>query len=160
MEHLPSTIAMYELTSMQLFPTHGLDEGVPLNTLYVPRTWRPWTSFLWGYLKDKVYRNKPRTIDALKTEIERQCRDIPNDLFRDVCKSLGARYQRCLDKNGHQFEHLRTWFFNHICLLYSKLFHFTVCSEIKDFSSFEVWVHFLRHPVERTYTSYVPTLRV
>ena len=56
----------------------------------------------------KCYGNKPRTIDALKLEIERQCRDIPNDMFRDVCESLGARYQRCLDNNGHQFEHLRT----------------------------------------------------
>ena len=43
-----------------------------------------------------------------KLEIERQCRDIPNDMFCDVCESLGARYQRCLDNNGHQFEHLRT----------------------------------------------------
>ena len=59
--------------------------------------------FLWGYLKDKVYCTTPRTIDALKLEIERQCRDIPNDLFRDVCESLGAC---CLDNNGHQFEHL------------------------------------------------------
>ena len=68
----------------------------------------PMDFFLWGYLKDKVYCNKPRTIDALKLEIERQCRDIPNDMFCDVCESLGARYQRCLDNNGHQFEHLRT----------------------------------------------------
>ena len=60
------------------------------------------------YFKDKVYRSKPRTIDALKYEIERQCLDIPNDLLRDFCESLGARYQRCLDNNGHQFEHLRT----------------------------------------------------
>ena len=65
----------------------------------------PMDFFLWGYLKDNVYGNKPRTIDALKLEIERQCRDIPNDMFRDVCESLGARYQRCLDNNGHQFEH-------------------------------------------------------
>ena len=48
--------------------------------------------FLWGYLKYKVYRTKPRTIDALKMEIERQCRDIPNDLFHDVCESLGVRH--------------------------------------------------------------------
>ena len=54
--------------------------------------------FLRGYLKDKVYRTKPRTINLLKLEIERQCRDIPNDLFRDICESLGAR---CLDNNGH-----------------------------------------------------------
>ena len=61
----------------------------------------PMDFFLWGYLKDKVYRSKPRTIDALKLVIERQCCDIPNDLSRDH----GAR---CLDNNGHQFEHLRT----------------------------------------------------
>ena len=61
--------------------------------------------FLWGYLKDKVYRTKPRTTDALKLKIERKCRGIPNDLFRGVCESLGAR---SLDNNGHQFEHLRT----------------------------------------------------
>ena len=42
-QHLPTTIAMYDLTSMQLFQTHGLDEGVPLNTLRVPQTSRQWT---------------------------------------------------------------------------------------------------------------------
>ena len=68
----------------------------------------PMDFFLWGYLKDKVYRTKPRTIESLKMEIERQCRDIPNDLFRDVCESFGVRYQCCLDNDCHQFEHLRT----------------------------------------------------
>ena len=60
------------------------------------------------FLKDKIYGNKPRTIDELKLEIERHCRDIPNDMFRDVCESLSAHFQLCLDNNGHQFEHLRT----------------------------------------------------
>ena len=68
----------------------------------------PMDFFLWGCLKNRVYGNKPRTIDALKLEIERQCCDIPNDMFLDVCESLRARYQRCLDNNGHQFEHLQT----------------------------------------------------
>ena len=77
------------------YPAHSLDL-TPINF------------FMWGYLKDKIYRTKPRTINALKLEIERQCRDIPIDLFRDVCESLGARYQRCLDNNGHQFKHFRT----------------------------------------------------
>ena len=91
------------------FQTHGLDEGAPLNTLRVPQTLHPWTFFFRdSYLKNNFYGNKPRTIDALKLEIERQCRDIPNEMLRDVCESLGERYQRCLDNNGHQFEHLRT----------------------------------------------------
>ena len=86
----------------------------------------PMDFFSWGYLKDKVYRTKPRTIiDVLKLEIERQCREIPNDLFHDICKSLVAHF---LDSNGHQFENLQTSFFNYICLLYSKSFNFTLCS--------------------------------
>ena len=107
MEHLLTTIATYELILMQLFQKHGLDEGVSLNTLHVPQIVRPWT-FFYGDISKTVYCTKPRTIDALKLEIERQCRDIPNDLFRDVCKPFGARYQRCLDNNGYQFERLRT----------------------------------------------------
>lgn len=77
---------------------------------YPPRSpdLTPMDFFFWGYLKDRVYRTQPRTIDALKLEIERQCREIPNELFRDVCESTGSRYQRCLDNDGHQFEHLRT----------------------------------------------------
>ena len=86
---------------MQLFQTHGLDEGVPFEYPARSPDLTPMDLFLWEYLKDKVYRTKPRTIDALKLEIERQCRDIPNDLFRD----LGAC---CLDNNGDQFERLRT----------------------------------------------------
>ena len=59
MEHLPTTIAMYELTSMQVFQTHGLDEGVPLNTLRFPQTSRPWTSFCGVISKTKfIVQNK------------------------------------------------------------------------------------------------------
>ena len=53
MEHLPTIIAMYELTLMQLFQTHGLDEGEPLNTLCVPQTSRSWTSFCGDISKTK-----------------------------------------------------------------------------------------------------------
>ena len=104
-------------------PHYHHDVQTHLNAAF-PDTWieqrgtmeYPWhspdltsmNSSLWGYLKDKVYCTKPRTTDALKLIIERQCRDIPNDLFRDVCEFLGARIQRCLDNNDHQFEHLRT----------------------------------------------------
>ena len=49
---------------MQLFRTHGLDGRVPMISLRVPLT--PMDFFFWGYLKAKVYRTKPITIDALK----------------------------------------------------------------------------------------------
>ena len=31
-----------------------------------------------------------------------------SEMFVDDGDLLGARYQRCLHNNGHQFEHLRT----------------------------------------------------
>ena len=96
-----------DYTLHRSFITHGLDEGVRLNTLRIPQTSSPWTSFFGDISNTKFIAPKPRTIGALKLEIERQCRDIPNDLLRDVAKSLVARYQRCLDNNVHQFDNLR-----------------------------------------------------
>lgn len=33
-------------------------------------------TYLWGYLKDKVYINKPQTIKALRKDIRRNIEDI------------------------------------------------------------------------------------
>ena len=40
--------------------------------------------FLWDYLKDKVYANKPRTISELKENTREEIRAI----LRSVCKSV------------------------------------------------------------------------
>ena len=87
--------------------------------------------FFVGILKKQSLWQQTKDIWCI--EIGRRCRDIPNDMFRDVCESLRARYQRCLDNNGHQFEHLQTWFFNCICLIYSMLFLFTLMFINKGF---------------------------
>ena len=45
--------------------------NVPNKSLEISRHYLSMDFVFWGYLKDKVYRTKPRTIDALKSEIER-----------------------------------------------------------------------------------------
>ena len=133
---------------MQLFQTHGLDEGGAIEYPARSPDLTPMDFFLWGYLKDKVYCTKPRIIDALKMEIERQCRDIPNDLFFDVCEFLGVRYQRCLNNNGRQFEHLQTWFFNQILSSVFETIPFHCMFINKEFLVIRsVEYIFLRHPV-------------
>jgi hypothetical protein len=62
--------------------------------------------FLWGYLKHIVYKNKHRSLSSLKQSIISTFATIDSDLCQKVCESVPERLQRCIDANGHQFEHL------------------------------------------------------
>ncbi|CAF3410413.1 unnamed protein product [Rotaria socialis] len=66
----------------------------------------PTDFFLWGYLKDIVYKSKPRTLCDLKQSIISAFSALDSDLCKKVCESVPERLQRCVDANGHQFEHL------------------------------------------------------
>jgi transposase len=64
---------------------------------------------LWGILKDRVYAQKPRDIDHLKSLIIQEF-TLFNDnieLCQSICRSVGDRCQMCIDAEGKQFEHLR-----------------------------------------------------
>ncbi|GFQ83400.1 uncharacterized protein TNCT_269741 [Trichonephila clavata] len=67
----------------------------------------PLDFFLWGYLRDKVYLQKPATVVQLRATIEHACTNIPRELFHHVCYSIASRCQQCLEQNGHQFENMR-----------------------------------------------------
>lgn len=62
--------------------------------------------FLWGYLKDIVYKSKPRNLSSLKQSIISAFSTINSDLCQKVCESVPDRLQRCIDADGYQFEHL------------------------------------------------------
>jgi Helix-turn-helix domain (DUF4817) len=63
--------------------------------------------FLWGYIKDTVYKNKPRTIVSLKQDIISAFQTIHPDMCKTVCESVPKRLRRCIDVDGKQFEHLQ-----------------------------------------------------
>jgi hypothetical protein len=63
--------------------------------------------FLWGYLKDIVYKSKPRTLSDLKHSIISAFSSLDSALCEKVCESVPERLQRCIDVDGHQFEHLK-----------------------------------------------------
>jgi hypothetical protein len=66
----------------------------------------PTDFFLWGYLKDIVYKSKPRTLSDLKQSIISAFSSLDSDLCKKVCESVPERLQRCIDADGYQFEHL------------------------------------------------------
>jgi len=62
----------------------------------------PCDFFLWGYLKDRVYSAKYRTIDELKVRIREACATVTPEMCQRVCDSVSQRCQACIDRAGHQ----------------------------------------------------------
>jgi len=48
----------------------------------------PLDFYLWGTLKDVVYRRKPATLAALREEIKMSCRAIPVDTVVNVVRAV------------------------------------------------------------------------
>lgn len=58
--------------------------------------------FLWGYLKSKVYKNKPTSIRALKNNIRREIAKIPVEMLQKTMKNAEKRAHVCIRaKGGH-----------------------------------------------------------
>jgi len=62
--------------------------------------------FLWGYLKGRVYRNKPRTTDALRANITEEIQAVKGDVLARTFQNMECRVQSCLDANGGDFQHV------------------------------------------------------
>lgn len=60
----------------------------------------PLDFFLWGYLKSKVYANKPTTIHALKQEIRRCIGEIQPHLCKMVIENFDKRVRMCQQSLG------------------------------------------------------------
>ena len=56
--------------------------------------------FLWGYLKDRVYQDKPRNLRELKKRIVKACEAIKPEVFKDVMNNFCLRLKRCKDLKG------------------------------------------------------------
>jgi hypothetical protein len=53
-------------------------------------------NLLWVYLKDKVYKNRPRTIQDLRANITTEINNIDRDMLRRVSENMVKRANTCL----------------------------------------------------------------
>jgi hypothetical protein len=56
--------------------------------------------FLWGFLKDRVFRRRIMTIQEIKQAIVDEVATIDDDLRRRVYGNFRKRLQECIDLNG------------------------------------------------------------
>lgn len=65
----------------------------------------PCDFFLWGFIKSKVYGEKCKTIQELKTRIETAFQDhITEEMCRQVMMGYQRRLQKCFEIDGGQVE--------------------------------------------------------
>jgi len=69
--------------------------------------------FLWGYMKGRVYQNKPRTKDALKANITEEIQAVSADVLARTFQNMAHRVQNCLDASGGHFQHVMMSHFLH-----------------------------------------------
>lgn len=66
----------------------------------------PLDFFLWGYLKERVYRGKPTTLTQLKEAIESEIRSIDPAMTAAVMQTMRKRAQSCIDAKGHHLKNI------------------------------------------------------
>ena len=66
----------------------------------------PLDFFLWGHLKNRVYKNRPDNLEDLKGRIRHECRLITPQTIQNVLNEFSNRLGYCQMVQGHQFEHL------------------------------------------------------
>lgn len=60
----------------------------------------PLDFYLWGFLKDRVYNNKPSTIAELKSNIISEMEKITTDTLGRVISNFEKRLEQCREKKG------------------------------------------------------------
>ncbi|CAI6354061.1 unnamed protein product [Macrosiphum euphorbiae] len=62
--------------------------------------------FLWGYLKGRVYKNRPQTLDELKSNITMEINLINVSVLHKVATNVVKRVRACINEQGSHFEYM------------------------------------------------------
>ena len=70
--------------------------------------------FLWGYLKSKVYVQKPRIFDDLKVSIREEIATVPQEMLVNVMQNFEERLRTCVRQEGRHLSDIifRNWVIN------------------------------------------------
>jgi hypothetical protein len=66
----------------------------------------PLDFFFWGYLKDRIYKDAPRTLGGLETVIGNEISSIKNDLLESAIHNFRIRIRYVIESQGGHFETL------------------------------------------------------
>lgn len=88
------------------YPNRWIGRGGPVNWPARSPDLTPLDFFLWGFVKEKVMAIAPTTVEDMRQRITRAVQEITPNMLLRVRNSFRNRVNKCLEKNGHHFEHL------------------------------------------------------
>ncbi len=66
----------------------------------------PLDFFFWGYLKNKVHKNNPKTLSELKNSITVAIKNIEIQVLQCIIENFCKRLELCQKSDGSHFEHI------------------------------------------------------
>ena len=66
----------------------------------------PCDFYIWGYLKFRVYDNRPRSLLDLKANIRKEIANILADTLVRVMANTRNRYMQCMDNGGRHLTNM------------------------------------------------------
>jgi len=61
-------------------------------------------NLLWGYLRSKVYVQKPRTVDNLKVSVREEIATVPQEMLVNVMQNFEERLWTCVRQEGRHLS--------------------------------------------------------
>ena len=86
------------------YPGKWIGRGGPIKWPSRSPDLTPCDFFLWGYIKDQVYKTPVQDIVQLKRRITRACNSISQETLQKVFRNLNYRLSDVINKNGAQIE--------------------------------------------------------
>lgn len=88
------------------FPGRWIGRGGPINWPARSPDLTPLDYFLWGHIKEYVYKEQINTREELEERITEAIATITPEMIIKTTNSLLRRAQLCIDCNGGHFEQL------------------------------------------------------
>mgnify|MGYP001047299604 CR=1 FL=1 len=90
----------------QHFPNRWIGRGGPIR--WAPRSpdLTPLDFFLWGHVKNIIYKSPVKNLIELKTRINNEIKSISKETLCNVFLNIKKRMQLCIESDGDHFEHL------------------------------------------------------
>lgn len=90
----------------QTFPGRWIGRDGPIQWAARSPDLSPLDFYLWGFIKDRVYGRKPKTLNQIRQFITEEIRSISSGTLEAVFKNWVCRLEKCKEQNGSHLEHL------------------------------------------------------
>lgn len=86
------------------FGTRWIGRGGPLTWPARSPDLAPPDFFYWGFVKNKVYKRQPQSLEEMKTFIQEESASITPEILRNVRNAFQRRLQKCIQLDGCSVE--------------------------------------------------------